>query len=170
MESTICQWCDTEIVWDEEIGPEETCPHCFNEVGNYRTLKVNVDNDRDVEREEEPEDSSWNFGPVTWNEDEDEELAAKRAEDERYRKLRSAAREYTESQEEAPECAECREFMVQAGVRTVEGNGFTATVPPGVSKPFLETPFELAVFVCPSCFHVSEKLSPKDREKLLNRF
>ncbi|WP_018756211.1 hypothetical protein [Paenibacillus terrigena] len=43
MEPVICPWCDTEIVWDEEIGPEEECPHCNNELKGYRTLQVQLD-------------------------------------------------------------------------------------------------------------------------------
>lgn len=57
MEPTICPWCDTEIVWDEEIGPEEECPHCNNELKGYRTLQLQIDpptdNDEEYERYEE---------------------------------------------------------------------------------------------------------------------
>lgn len=43
----ICPWCQTEIVWDEEIGPEETCPYCLNELGEYRTLQIELNREED---------------------------------------------------------------------------------------------------------------------------
>jgi DNA-directed RNA polymerase subunit RPC12/RpoP len=44
----VCSWCQSEIVWDEEIGPEEHCPHCLNELESaedYRTVNVHIDQD-----------------------------------------------------------------------------------------------------------------------------
>jgi hypothetical protein len=45
---TVCPWCQTEIVWDEETGPESVCPYCENELGAYRTIHIGL----------EPEDES----------------------------------------------------------------------------------------------------------------
>ncbi|EXX88342.1 hypothetical protein CH50_03625, partial [Paenibacillus darwinianus] len=42
-EHTVCPWCDTEIVWDEELGPEEYCPHCENDLKAYRTVSFSID-------------------------------------------------------------------------------------------------------------------------------
>ncbi len=50
-ESTVCPWCQTEIVWDEELGPEKHCPHCDNELEGYRTISLNLD-DEEGELEE----------------------------------------------------------------------------------------------------------------------
>lgn len=55
MEHEICPWCQTEITWDEEIGPETICPHCANELGNYRTLNVDLAADEDELDDEETE-------------------------------------------------------------------------------------------------------------------
>ena len=44
----LCPWCDTEIVWDDEIGPEESCPHCGNELGDYKTVTYALDRDEDL--------------------------------------------------------------------------------------------------------------------------
>lgn len=41
--NNVCPWCHSEIVWDEEIGPEEHCPHCSNELSGYRTLQVGIE-------------------------------------------------------------------------------------------------------------------------------
>lgn len=50
-EHVICPWCLTEIVWDEEIGPEKHCPHCDNELSAYRTVELGYDED-EVESDE----------------------------------------------------------------------------------------------------------------------
>jgi glutaredoxin len=50
-EHLICPWCLTEIVWDEEIGPETHCPHCDNELSAYRTIELGYDED-EVEADE----------------------------------------------------------------------------------------------------------------------
>lgn len=39
----LCPWCDTEIVWDEEFGPEETCPHCHNELSDYKSVTLELE-------------------------------------------------------------------------------------------------------------------------------
>lgn len=53
METTICPWCHTEIVWDEELGPEEECPYCHNELKGYRTLNINIGDEENDEAEDE---------------------------------------------------------------------------------------------------------------------
>src|SRR6185437_10317869 len=52
MEATVCPWCHTEIVWDEEIGPEKECPYCHNELDGYRTISVHLDEDEGAEEQE----------------------------------------------------------------------------------------------------------------------
>lgn len=47
MEPTVCPWCQSEIVWDEELGPEEHCPHCANELKGYRTLNIDLNDDEE---------------------------------------------------------------------------------------------------------------------------
>ncbi|MDN4083917.1 MULTISPECIES: hypothetical protein [Paenibacillus] len=38
MEMTICPWCNMEIIWDEELGPEEECPYCHNDLKGYSDI------------------------------------------------------------------------------------------------------------------------------------
>ncbi len=160
---TVCPWCQTEIVMDEELGPEEMCPHCLNELGDYRVVNVNVERDDDRDEEISAGGGIWNAGSVAWDDEEDD---AGSVEDERLRRLRMALRPYTEAQEEAPECPECREFMVQAGTRDKEFAPYRA---PGMDVPPVASPLEVLVFVCPSCFHVSERLTSSAKEALMKR-
>ncbi|RRJ64462.1 hypothetical protein EHV15_17185 [Paenibacillus oralis] len=53
METTICPWCQTEIVWDEELGPEDECPHCHNELKGYRTVSITLGSEEEFEGEYE---------------------------------------------------------------------------------------------------------------------
>lgn len=53
-EKQVCPWCQMEIVWDPVIGPEEECPHCLNELKDYRTLTLDVD-------EAAPEDDLYDY-------------------------------------------------------------------------------------------------------------
>lgn len=41
---TICPWCNMEIIWDEELGPEEECPYCHNDLKGYSDI---TDDDED---------------------------------------------------------------------------------------------------------------------------
>ena len=86
-QNQICPWCQTEIVWDDEIGPESVCPHCLNELTEYRT--VHVRRDASIAFEEEPNDE--------WN------------------RYTLAAERFLDTQEEALECPHCQEYMVFAG-------------------------------------------------------
>ena len=57
----MCPWCATEIIWDEELGPEPNCPHCENELGGYRTLSLG-DNEEPVVQKpaaREEDDIDW---------------------------------------------------------------------------------------------------------------
>lgn len=56
MEATICPWCQTEIVWDEDIGPEEICPYCNNELKGYRTLNISLGSEDEFDDEQEDHD------------------------------------------------------------------------------------------------------------------
>jgi|HigsolmetaAR203D_1030402.scaffolds.fasta_scaffold00157_43 hypothetical protein len=48
-ETQICPWCQMEIVWDEETGPEDECPYCLNELKDYRTVTFRLE-DMDEDR------------------------------------------------------------------------------------------------------------------------
>jgi hypothetical protein len=136
MSSQICQWCDNEIVWDPEIGPEEFCPHCFNELGkNYRTINVGPDDE---------------FGEENGFE---------------YASYEDAMDNVRALQTSSPECVTCGELMVEAGEEVFgQGSGYRpiATL---AGEPLLKAPFTLITYVCPSCFEVKRSLSETDREK-----
>lgn len=159
-EQNICPWCYTEIVWDEEIGPEKHCPHCENELSGYRTMQIGIDRDEDDreedwdEKEEAKQDDSYNDDSnegfrqlnVSW-------LAAEQT-----------IRQITDSQDEAPECPTCREFMLEAGKQSVT---LQPTIHAATGKPVIQSPFETVMYICPSCFQTSTVLSPEARDQML---
>jgi hypothetical protein len=94
MSGMMCPWCDSEIVWDPEIGPEDFCPHCFNELGkNYRSINIDLDGE-----EVEDDDAFINY-------------------DETMDNLRAL-------QANSPECTTCGELMLEAGEEVVSHAGF----------------------------------------------
>lgn len=159
-EETICPWCQTEIVWDPEIGPEEECPHCLNELGDYRSIDLKVKQtgqslafgDEEEEEEEDISDAWEDF----------EQPAELDLYGERVQQL-------TDAQEEAPECTSCHEFMLLAGDEIVDQPTYVPNVPPLLQEAFLPAPFTLQVYVCPSCFKVEKYLSESDRIAMVNR-
>ncbi|MCR8644912.1 hypothetical protein NV379_19850 [Paenibacillus sp. N1-5-1-14] len=161
-EQTFCPWCQTEIVWDPEIGPEEECPHCFNELSEYRSLSIDVDgSDNEGEHDEEATTAPSNL-PLS-NEDLWDDAPAG---DDAYRDM---VNQCMDTQLEAPDCAACRELMLFAGTQNVKNKHFTPIVPQALGVPFLTGPFEYHVYVCPSCFRVEHLLSDHDRKTMIER-
>lgn len=176
MEPTVCPWCQTEIVWDEEIGPEETCPHCANELKGYRTLSIalgteeeeaELDEEVDIsDRDDEEETASGSFWPP-----ETESLSSLRTidkygDDVDLYAFEESVEKLLDEQEEAPECVHCREYMLLAGTQRVE-EGFTPATPALVKGPLLKPPFDLHVYICPGCFQVHTSLAEEDRLRLI---
>jgi len=172
--SQVCPWCQTEIVWDPEIGPEDECPHCMNELKGYRTVKLKlkgIGEDLSLEEDEEEEDF------MDSGTDSDEGLDAMDLlddyDDDRTVEANPLAAKMLacmDGQEEAPDCSNCHELMLLAGVRKVSAPDVVPSVPKPLGKPFLPLPYELNVYVCPSCFKTDEYLSAKDRETMLQAF
>ncbi|WP_187386112.1 hypothetical protein [Paenibacillus tuaregi] len=162
METTVCPWCQTEIVWDEEIGPEEECPHCQNELKGYRTLQINLGEDEEQEQDEDLEDSRDPLG--FWDEQDGGDLGtvrrihsfAEAGAD--LLEYESAVERILDSQDEVPECPHCREYMVLAGQEQVDGTQSAAQ-----KGTLLQMPYTLNVYVCSSCFSVSRFLAEEDR-------
>jgi len=152
---TICPWCQTEIHWDPEIGPEEMCPHCFNELGGYRSIQIGVNNQVALD-DEDPEELDETLELDAVDDDWEEESL----EDDVYGNNVQAC---IDEQEEAPECLNCRELLLLTGERTVTKDEFAAHVPAILNKPILTAPFTLHVYVCPSCFRIEHVLADKDR-------
>ncbi|MEW9699706.1 hypothetical protein [Paenibacillus sp. SI8] len=149
-EEVVCPWCQTEIVWDPEIGPEEECPHCFNELNDYRSIKLTV---------------KQTGQPLRFKEDvePDEDLStAWDGSDEPLDGYGEAIQRISDEQEEAPECSGCHEFMLLAG-NEVMGDSFTPHIPKLLGRAFVSGPLTMNVYVCPSCFKVEKFLSDTDR-------
>ncbi|GAC42684.1 hypothetical protein [Paenibacillus popilliae] len=162
----ICPWCDTEIVWDEELGPEKECPHCQNELNNYRTLNVELEMEVDEgtasrEREdgEESEEKGWsNFG---WD-----DVSVLYSDTDTFR-YQEGVDQILHSQVEVPECPHCREYMLLAGTEAISGTSFEPARPEALAAPLLQPPFKLNVYVCTSCFQVSKILAAPYREAMM---
>lgn len=178
MEPTVCPWCQTEIVWDEEIGPEDNCPHCDNELKGYRTLSVSLDDDDEVDgRQEELDetyddfDSSDLLNKPFWG-SEDGAVSAIRTVD-KYGEAHDlmayegSVEQVLDQQEETPECFHCREYMMLAGTQRVIGEGYDPTFIPFMNGPLLKPPFNMNVYICSGCFQVQYSLAEDDRLRLI---
>ncbi|MFD0872342.1 Uncharacterised protein [Chlamydia abortus] len=157
---TICPWCQSEIVWDPEIGPEDECPYCFNELKDYRSITLTLGDDEDEAGEEEAAGPADEEAPVweDWEEDTARDLYAENVES------------CIDRQEEAPECSHCRELMLYSGVYTVTGPQFTPALPAGWTSGFLSAPFQMNIYLCPSCFKTEMFLSESDRLSVIKAF
>ncbi|WP_219838584.1 hypothetical protein [Paenibacillus sp. R14(2021)] len=166
----ICPWCHTEIVWDEEIGPERYCPHCENELTGYRTLQLGLDDEEEVDEtavqpvEDEDEDEE----EADWEADSPRDLTDLREFGRERLALEETMEGILDEQLEAPECPSCREFMLEAGTQFVTGEQFKPRTPAVLGEPIVETPFALLLYVCPSCFHTESRLSVHDQERLVH--
>lgn len=151
---TTCTWCESEIIWDKEIGPEKYCPHCDNELEGYRTIEIDAD---DVV---EPEEDDYN-----WEEDEEGRgiLRSKRE-----IATNSVIGKILNDQFEMPECPNCREYMLEAGKQTVGAQSeFESKLAPN-NNPLLQTPFKVIWYVCPSCYRTESFLDYENRKQLLD--
>ncbi|OKP71894.1 hypothetical protein A3842_23075 [Paenibacillus sp. P3E] len=173
METTVCPWCHTEIVWDEEFGPEDTCPHCNNELSGYRTVTLGVDDLEDEDEPEEavepePEDVS---DEDLWDDSDKDGVVpifntlVQFGDDYDLKRYESSVSAILAAQLEAPECPQCHELMLLSGTQNVEG--FEPSSPEALGGPVLKPPFSLNLFVCPSCFHVQHSLAQEDRIQLV---
>ncbi len=157
MAQQTCPWCETDIIWDEELGPEKYCPHCENELSGYRTMEL--DELIEVRQDEEPyEQDDW---------DDDRESSILRST--RELAANSVVQKLIDEQLEAPECTNCREYMLEAGTQTVGGSqDFQKTDNKVTSKPIINVPFKLIWYVCPSCYRTDSYLSLHDRKHMLD--
>jgi hypothetical protein len=146
----ICPWCQTEIVWDPELGPEEACPHCFNELGDYRSISLKLKN------------SGQNL--MLSEEDEEEYESDMEAMDD----YEEGVQRLLDQQEEAPECPSCHSFMLFAGTQSAP-QSFLPFVHGGIKQPLLKAAFSTNVYVCPSCFKLEQIVSEPDRLELIEK-
>ncbi|NDI35711.1 hypothetical protein [Chengkuizengella sediminis] len=170
--NTVCPWCDTEIVWDEEIGKEEQCPHCLNELGNYRTMSVELDQEdeenevknktKNIKQDEEKEDRSTpildSFISQMETEPKTEDLL----------QYEQGVYHYRRKQEESFECSNCHDFMLLVGDHEVKKDDFIPYVPVSQVQGVLQAPYKMNLYICPSCFEMKAVLSEQDRISMMN--
>ncbi|WP_054955941.1 hypothetical protein [Paenibacillus dakarensis] len=179
MEPTICPWCQTEIVWDEEIGPEENCPHCDNELKGYRSISVTLDDSEEEGHQEimkQPyNDDDFEHGDILnkpfWGSDEgtvpEIRTLEKYGEAHDLMAYEESVEKVLDHQDETPECFHCREYMMLAGTQRVDGEGFNPAALPFLKRPLLAPPFDLNVYICSGCFHIQYSLAEDDRLRLI---
>ena len=144
-ETQICPWCQTEIVWDEETGPEDLCPHCLNVLNDYRTVTVQLD----AEDSEGAEADGLSTGHLTYGE------------------ISRAFDVLLPGQTEDLDCEQCQDRMVEAGKVRLDSDRFHPLVRPGLPQ-LLKVPVELAVLVCPSCYQVKTVLAGDSRKQFMH--
>ncbi|AZK48211.1 hypothetical protein [Paenibacillus lentus] len=171
METTICPWCQTEIVWDEELGAEEECPYCHNELKGYRTLNIQLGSEEEFEEEAELADGEQEED--YWEESSNPHLDAIRRVESFVAgggdllAYESGVEKVLGGQDEVPECPHCREYMLHAGQQSIQDGSFEPIVPKGMSTPLLSNTIKLNVFICSACFSVSRFLAEEDRNSLI---
>jgi hypothetical protein len=171
----LCPWCQTEIVWDTEIGPEEACPHCFNELGDYRSLKLAAgdqsddDDDDDDENEDDHKDGYNGKEKILSNDDTDNDEAQDYEDEDS-----DGLDEYEEgvqlvlaTQEDPPECTNCHNFMMYTGTQSM-APGFVPVLPTILDQPLLKVAHTTKVYVCPSCFKMDYMLADEDRVRMID--
>lgn len=169
-ETVVCPWCHTEIIWDEDLGPEDFCPHCENELKGYRTIQLGADEAADDELSLEDD-----LLPDMTEEEASETEQARESETTGFRQTNRMLLAYQASverlmdqQEEAPECPSCREYMLETGRQTVgDAPGFVPAKLPDTEQPLLARPYVAVEYVCPTCFQVQQRIAMKDRERMI---
>ncbi|MCJ8013335.1 hypothetical protein MUG84_16520 [Paenibacillus sp. KQZ6P-2] len=177
MDTTVCPWCQTEIVWDEEIGPEENCPYCMNELKGYRTLNIQI-GDEEENNEEQPdwvEDGEEGDDTSFWaQEDMQHHLPPsirtldKFEESHDLMNYEENVEKILDEQEEVPECPKCRDYMILAGTQEITDQGFVPTQFSALKAPVIKPPFRLNMYICTGCFHVESNLTEEDRLRMVD--
>ncbi|HEY2494738.1 MAG TPA: hypothetical protein VGI33_17735 [Paenibacillus sp.] len=176
METNVCPWCQTEIVWDEEIGPEAECPHCQNELNEYRTISIGLDEDEEQQQLEpkavphSPEDDldSEDY----WDEDINGAVAAFRALD-KYETTHdlidydATVAKVLDEQVEVLECPHCHEYMLLSGQQKITDSDYKPFVFNALQAPILSAPFTINMYICSGCFHVETSLNDEDRIRFI---
>ena len=167
--TTVCPWCQTEIAWDEETGPEHICPYCENEIGDYRTINVELErNDELADEDGDGRSAGAEDQGVRSRFAEDLDMDSFRPVNLRLIALEGRLEKMLNEQFEVPECPSCREYMIEAGTQTVGADGWEPAEPPAVKRAILPAPFRLIWYVCPNCHMMHSRLAPEDRERLLD--
>jgi hypothetical protein len=135
----ICPWCQTEIVWEEDEEEPAECPNCFNELGDYRTLMVDLDG---IGEEDAPDLYGYEQKTQAYLDHQDKEQTL--------------------------DCDLCQEAMIASGELKWQANAYQPYTVPGL-PPFLEGPVRVQVQVCPSCFQVKFMLPEDIRMRIMQK-
>jgi len=156
---TVCPWCESDIIWDPEIGPEKFCPHCDNEISGYRTLELDAQF-----AEEEEEDESYNDAE---GDDWEEETSILRST--REIAANSRIQGLLDEQFEMPECSNCREYMLEVGEQAMsEQIQFVPVTIKQTGKQLVPQNMKVTWYVCPSCYRTDSYISVHDRKHMLD--
>lgn len=164
MAVTICPWCQNEIPHEDGAEPDKWCPVCENELGGYRTITIGGE-------DEEEDEASADF-PGDLNAEADLEWVENLALTDKSGALlqwEEAVEKLLDDQDEVPECHHCREYMVEAGQLRVTAEQFHPRVPASLGQAALEAPFDLTLYVCPSCFAVRQSLGEQSRLGMMRK-
>jgi Zn-finger nucleic acid-binding protein len=168
MSVVVCPWCQSEIPQEEGEEPEKYCPVCENELDGYRTLQIGIGDDPDDEDEEDEEDESLAKSPdeaeLIWAHD--SELTEK---NDALLQFEESVEGLLDEQEAAPECPQCREYMLEAGELQVTADSFKPRVVESLGQAVMDAPFTLTLYVCPSCFAVQYSLAEQGRFEIARR-
>jgi hypothetical protein len=156
-----------EIIWDPEFGPEEECPHCLNELKEYRSLPLGgaIEHESDLEFDLDPVIEA-DLGDSIEEVDEDD-YEALLEETKGKDKYHEGVMQCLDTQLEVPECFRCQELMLLAGVQTIDSNRFVPEIPASLGRSFLPKSFDLQLYVCPSCFTTESMLSQDNRDLMV---
>jgi hypothetical protein len=159
---TVCPWCESNIIWDEEIGPEKHCPHCDNELSGYRTLELDGqldeldDDDVDGSYSDDAADGEWEADTSILRST--REIAAN-----------SKIQSLLDVQFEMPECTNCREYMLEVGEQSIgQQEQFAPIKVPHSGQPLVPATMKVTWYVCPSCYRTDSYLSIHDRKHMLD--
>jgi len=154
----VCPWCESNIIWDKEIGPEKYCPHCDNEISGYRTLEI------DAKFGDEEEQDSLIAGADDWEEEEQGSILRSKREI----AANSAIQALLDEQYEMPECTNCREYMLEVGEQAIgQKEGFQAKIATESGLPIVRNDMKVTWYVCPSCYRTDSYVSFEDRKQML---
>lgn len=137
----LCPWCDTEIVWDEEFGPEDTCPHCSNELRDYNTVSLSLNSS-------EEEESGY-------------------SDDDDYGEIAEA---YTDEAARGADCTYCGEETIIVGQKLIREDEFIPRKSKQSNRTFLQAPFTMDAAMCPACMQMSFSLSDESRKVMEKRW
>ncbi|MBB6669712.1 hypothetical protein [Cohnella nanjingensis] len=168
MAAIVCPWCQSELIQEEGQEPDEFCPVCDNELKGYRTLQFGLGAEAEEEEDEEDEDdvaSESETDDLAWGQDGD-----LREKNEALLRYEETVEALLDEQDLVPECPQCREYMLEAGRQTVSAEAFSPRKAELLGgEAVLQAPFEMHVYVCPSCFAMTHTLSDADRGRVAQK-